>query len=918
MKALRDFQKILFRDNKTNPAFEFINTLPLAVLLLKVVGKEFIIANASDSYCELTSTSRDFLIGKQVPEAFPNESPSSYQKIKNSFHKTISSGKPDLMEILRYDLVDPGSGISQEKYWAIQNLVTKDNRNDTIYIWNFVIDMTSEVLNERIKRELETEKDKAKAQNRFFIEENPDGLYSLDRNGNFLSLNEGLLAITETSEEDLLKMDFLPFCANHDRERIVSYFSKAINGEPQNFDGDFVSAKGREMVINIDLLPMRINGQIFGAYGIAKDITSLRTSEKNLHQKKEFLDLYARAVDIMVAQGVKTNTLEFILGEICQTSDADQIYYLGESLRDNDGNVLIEENIQWSRKSSKSSILYNLSWYAQLQETFGPFQYDTPKIFELNNSHTQEQKLFFKENDMESLLTLPVFIKNEMLGIIGIENRDKKRFWQLEEKEFLRSLLKSVISFVEKKVSDLRVEKTEEELLRTESKFELMVQEGSDLIGILEADGTYKFVSASSSKILGISPSEFIGRNAFDFIHPEDKDLVFAHFSSITSQKQIHIPPFRFRDKNDNWRWVETTATNLLDVPQIEGIITNSRDVTREMERTREIKELNERYRLAAKATQDLLYDWDLATDEVTRFIEGKELMFGYPIEKMKDRNFWKEQIHPEDRDIWIKEIKTALNNPNTNKMNSQYRFQRLDGSYANIIDRGHIIRDEKGKAVRLIGATSDISEIISSKDAVKLANIRFNYAMKASREMIWDWNIKDDIILRSKAFKKLHGYNEDQATVDNLWFEKIVLKDREKVKDSIYRALEDPKISKWKKEYRISRLNGEKAYVIDRGFIIRDLKGTAIRMVGASLDVSESRRMIKEIKKQNKILKDIAWEQAHVVRGPLTRLKGLIELLKLEVFDEWSRDELISLIDNSADELDDIVVKIIRKTEEI
>ncbi|HSP12954.1 MAG TPA: PAS domain-containing protein [Salegentibacter sp.] len=920
MGVFNVFQKLLSSPGPSHLKSDFFKSLPLAGVLLEVTGDKFIIVNASDAHCKLTATPREFLIGKQVTEAFPSNSVDTWKRLEASFKKVINSGEPDLMEIQRYDLVDPHSGEMQERYWQIQNFAARESgAKERVYIWHFAVDKTAEILLNRRKKELETEQTQRTEQNRFFIEENTDGLYSLDPKGNFLSINEGLLKITETQEEELLQMDFLPFCANHDRERILEYFKKAVAGEPQKFEGDFVSASGREMVLSIDLLPMRMDGQILGAYGIAKDITSLRTSERDLSRKKEFLDLYSRIIDLLVAYGVESTNLEYIFGEIGQTLDADLIYYLGKSLEDHNGKPIISEIIQWRKASVITQPApLNLNWFDKLKNIFGPFQYDAPQMFEPHNCQTGEQKKLLEEKGIASLIILPVFIHNELLGLVGIENRLKKRIWQPEEKEFLRSISKSVVSFVEKKKSDLEIGRKEEELIRTENKFEFLVQEGSDLIGILEADGTYKFVSASSSRVLGIAPKEFIGRNAFDFIHPEDKDFVFAQFSSISSQKQIHILPFRFLDAKGQWRWVETTATNLLEVPQIEGIITNSRDVTKEVERTREVKELNERYRLAAEATHDLLYDWNLITDEAIRYIEGKESMFGYSLEKMKEKNFWKDQVHPEDRATWAKDLKAALDNPNANKMNTQYRFQRKNGSYANIIDRGHIIRDVNGKAIRLIGATSDISEIISSKDAVKLANIRFNYAMKATREMIWDWNIKDDIILRGKAFKNIYGYTEDKSSVDNFLFNKVVPKERARVKKSLLDAVEDPKVTKWKEEFRIQKLNGEKAYVIDRGFIIRDADGKATRMVGATLDVSESRRMLKEIRKQNKILREIAWEQAHVVRGPLTRLKGLVDLVKLEVYDEWSHDELIDLINDAADELDEVVIKIIRKTEEI
>ncbi|HER41227.1 MAG TPA: hypothetical protein ENO10_08405, partial [Salinimicrobium catena] len=249
----------------------------------------------------------------------------------------------------------------------------------------------------------------------------------------------------------------------------------------------------------------------------------------------------------------------------------------------------------------------------------------------------------------------------------------------------------------------------------------------------------------------------------------------------------------------------------------------------------------------------------------------------------------------------------------------TQYRFKRADGTYAHLIDRGMIVRDENGKALRMIGATSDISGLVNRRNALRLANKRFTYAMKATQEMIWDWDFVNNTIERSKSFEKIIGTQKvGQSSPDQSWFEKIDKNDQPRVKESLNKALKDPTVIKWREEYKVSQLDGRNAYVIDRAYIIRDSKGEVIRMVGATLDVSESRRMLKEIKKQNRILKEVAWEQAHVVRAPIARLKGLLNLFDEDYNGEWEKEEILQLIKDSTEELDNIVINIIRKTEGI
>ena len=454
---------------------------------------------------------------------------------------------------------------------------------------------------------------------------------------------------------------------------------------------------------------------------------------------------------------------------------------------------------------------------------------------------------------------------------------------------------------------------------RSEEKFKALVQEGSDLIAILDREGNFTFTSGTSTSALGIGPSEFIGKNAFQYVHPDDRERVTKEFALLKVQKKARTEPFRFRNNNGDWKWIETAATNLLDDPAVEGIVINSRDITTLIEQAREIEQINERYKLAAAATQDLIYDWDLEKDEVVRFHNSNRELLGYDTTTVDKRNFWRTHIHPDELEELEKILKSTLSNPRKDSIKTEYRFRRADGSYAHLIDRGHIIRNSEGKAIRLIGATSDISEITNKKEALKAANTRFKLAMKATREMIWDWDIVTDKVNRSKSFGNIYGYGgNSESSMTNFWLPKIAEADRTRVQNSLKYVLENEDQKEWKQEYRFIKADGQPAYVMDRGYITRDKNGKPIRMVGAVLDVTSSRRLIRDIKKQNKGLKEIAWAQSHIVRAPLARLKGLVDLLEIEDLEKSNHSEILEHIKISANELDDIVRSIVNKTEKI
>jgi PAS domain S-box-containing protein len=139
----------------------------------------------------------------------------------------------------------------------------------------------------------------------------------------------------------------------------------------------------------------------------------------------------------------------------------------------------------------------------------------------------------------------------------------------------------------------------------------------------------------------------------------------------------------------------------------LEGFIS---DITQRKRDADALRVSEERFRLLARVTSDAIYDWDI-TDDTVWWGEGAELLFGLRREQLGDvLGSWSDRIHPEDRDPLMEDLHRAVE-ADVETFMAEYRFQRGDGSYANMLDRGHIIRDADGRAVRMIGGVSDLTE---------------------------------------------------------------------------------------------------------------------------------------------------------------------------------------------------------------
>jgi PAS domain S-box-containing protein len=132
--------------------------------------------------------------------------------------------------------------------------------------------------------------------------------------------------------------------------------------------------------------------------------------------------------------------------------------------------------------------------------------------------------------------------------------------------------------------------KLEKALREREERFRSLIQHSSDIIIILEADGTVRYVSPAAERIVGYSVDPLVTSDPFEYIHPDDVPMVQEKLAQAIQDPGIPInAEFRLRHQNGSWIPIESIANNLLDQPEVHGIVINARDIT---ERKRAEEEL--------------------------------------------------------------------------------------------------------------------------------------------------------------------------------------------------------------------------------------------------------------------------------------------------------------------------------------
>jgi two-component system cell cycle sensor histidine kinase/response regulator CckA len=188
--------------------------------------------------------------------------------------------------------------------------------------------------------------------------------------------------------------------------------------------------------------------------------------------------------------------------------------------------------------------------------------------------------------------------------------------------------------------------------LAGEEQFRSLIENTSDIISVLDADGVIRYLSPSVERVLGFQPAELVGTSGFDCFHPDDLSRARRAFAQTLRQPGACWPiEQRFRHKDGSWRVLETIANNQLSDPAIRGIIVSGHDITDRKRTEEQLVSSQERYRELFENANDFIFTHDLA-GTLTSINKAGETLTGCTREEALGTNI-AALIAPEYRSLW-------------------------------------------------------------------------------------------------------------------------------------------------------------------------------------------------------------------------------------------------------------------------
>lgn len=879
-------------NNYLSQVFKFVPA-PSLVLLPDV--PKFTVAEVNDAYLKLVCMTRNDLIGKGFYEAFPNNPYNRVPPWNNLLEKLVADGLPNQSPVTKHLL--PGNGA---KYVIATNTPVKDDNDELSYILRTVTDVTEITMARQTHSPFTSEK---------FLNETLHiariGSWEADLINEVINWSDVVKEIHEVPADYvpgfLTAMEF--YRPGEHREAFMNAVQETIvSGKLFDLELIINTGQGREKWIRVTGKAEVVEGICTRVYGVIQDIHDQKLVEQKLVQSHRQLESLIQTVDGIVWEA-DAETFEFsfisdqvwnLLGYTPQEWLADAAFW--------QNHIHPEDREQAIR-------------YCQ-QETRG-----------LRN-HTFDYRMWKADGSLVWIKDVVSVIRGDGKAValrgLMVDVTEAKRLESLEHLEKIVLEMNSVRDTPLASVLDTYVRGVE--AMFPHSRCSLLAVKNKILHSLAAPSLPSEYVAAIESREIGENAGS-CGTAAFlrqqvivSDIATDPRWSNYRHLALPHNLLACWSHPIILDD--------EVVATFAIyydriaapgedELKVIERVGSILKVIFENRQNLELVQNVNERYEYVNMATNDAIFDWDLIRDHI-EWGDGFFRLFGNETEmEHYPQSRWAGRVHPADRETVENSLEVLLADPEQQKWSIDYRFLKADGEYAYVEEIGYIRRNGLGKAVRMIGVLRDVTKARQEQHELKLLVSVITNTNDAV--LIAESDPRDisglKILYVNAAFTRVTGHLPEEVVGKSPALLKgfsPARNDFDKLQDAIYNL--EPLKGATMRYVR----DGEEFFINLALLPVTDAQGVHTHWIAIGHDVTDRLRYISEIEERNHKLQEIAWMQSHVIRAPLARLMGLIDLIRNYQHSDSEKNELLGHVLTSAHDLDEIIRDISSKTERI
>jgi PAS domain S-box-containing protein len=340
------------------------------------------------------------------------------------------------------------------------------------------------------------------------------------------------------------------------------------------------------------------------------------------------------------------------------------------------------------------------------------------------------------------------------------------------------------------------------------------------------------------------------------------------------------------------------------------AILEVNHDITARKQAEIATKQANERFELVAAAVNSAIYDWDLLRNQIER-TENMTRLFGYSLEEMEPTNkWWLDRIHPDD----IQRVKNALTESllHSDRFNLEYRIRNKQDGYSYVADQGLIVRDNTGRAIRVMGSTLNISEKKQVEAALRQSEERYRYLAELIPQLVWIANAQGVLLDVNQRWCEFTGLTLLQAQTEG--WEAVVHPDDVPIL-AHYWVEAQQNATCYQAEGRMRRTDGTYRWHLHQALPLKDEQGQVIKWFGTATDIEDQKQIEQQrtlilqqeqkareaAEKANRIKDEFLAVLSHELRSPLNPILGWAKLLQTRKFAQTDINTALATIERNA-----------------
>jgi PAS domain S-box-containing protein len=424
----------------------------------------------------------------------------------------------------------------------------------------------------------------------------------------------------------------------------------------------------------------------------------------------------------------------------------------------------------------------------------------------------------------------------------------------------------------------------EEQIRRLADRLHETLETITDAFFTLDRDWRFTYLNAAAERLLERGRADLLDKVFWAEI---------AELGGTTFEREYHRAladgsPVHFEEYYAPVdRWFEVEAH-----PAREGLAVYFRDATERRKGREALRKSEERFRLLARATNDAIWDWDIGSGAVW-WSDGFTALFGFgPDEVEPTIESWTSRLHCDDHAAVMASIRAALEG-DAPRWAGEYRFRCKDGAYAFVLDRGHILRDDAGRATRMIGGMTDLTARKRAEEQLREQATLLDKAQDAI--MVRDLDHR--ILYWNRSAERLYGWTADEAL--GRCAKELLHPD-----PAAFAAAAEATVSagEWVGEIEQVTRDRHALVVEGRWTLVRDDRGEPRSILAINTDITARKKLEAQFLRAQRMesIGALAGGIAHDLNNVLTPILLTVSLLRDEETDPLRREDLATIESNA------------------